>query len=319
MKHSDKGDVMADGSILAKFSHPHTTQKGDKRAWVPLYQLETLWLNTGTLCNIACENCYIESTPTNDALVYLTRNEALPFLQEAKEMGTREIGITGGEPFMNPDILAIMQDSLDQGFELLVLTNAMRPMMRPKIQKGLLNIPKDQRAQLTLRVSMDHYTEEHHDAERGRGAYQRAHEGIKWLHDNGFQLAVAGRSIWGEAEDEARHGYGQMLRDLGIDLDVKDPKKLVIFAEMRAQDDPPEITTACWDILGKTPKDIMCSSARMVVKRKNAAAPVVLACTLLAYDDRFELGGSLKEASTPVSLNHKWCATFCVLGGSSCS
>ena len=93
---------MADGSVLEKFNHPHTTQKGEKRAWVPLHQLETLWLNTGTLCNIACENCYIKSTPTNDALVYLTRKEALPFLKEAKEMGTREVGITGGGALHEP-------------------------------------------------------------------------------------------------------------------------------------------------------------------------------------------------------------------------
>lgn len=310
---------MADGSPMLKFSDPHTTAKGDKRAWVPLKKLETLWLNTGTLCNIACENCYIESTPTNDALVYLTRDEAYVYLEEAQEFGTREIGITGGEPFMNPDILGMMEDALSMGYELLVLTNAMKPMMRPRLQEGLLALPEEWRERLTLRVSMDHYSEEHHDAERGEGAYRIALEGIKWLNDNGFNLAVAGRSIWGEPDEVARDGYGKMLSDIGIELDVSDPRKLVIFAEMRAKDDPPEITTECWGILNKSPDDIMCSTSRMVVKRKGAGHPVVLSCTLLAYDDRFVMGRTLKEAKKPVSLNHKWCATFCVLGGSSCS
>jgi hypothetical protein len=310
---------MADGSGLLKFADPHTTAKGDKRAWVPLRRLETLWLNTGTLCNIACENCYIESTPTNDALVYLTRDEARAYLDEALTMGTREVGITGGEPFMNPDILGIMSDTLDRGYELLILTNAMRPMMRPRIQEGLLAIPEDQRARLTLRVSMDHYTREHHDAERGAGAFDKAQEGLRWLSQNGFTLAVAGRTMWGEEMATAREGYGRMLAEIGIDLDVDDPKRLVLFAEMRAQDDPPEISVGCWDILGKTPDDVMCSSSRMVVKRKGADEPVVLACTLLAYDERFEMGRTLTEAKRPVPLNHKWCATFCVLGGSSCS
>ena len=159
---------MADGSPLIKFSDPHTTAKGDKRAWVPLKTLDTLWLNTGTLCNIACENCYIQSTPTNDALVYLTRDEAKTYLDEAKEMGTREIGITGGEPFMNPHALGIINDALDLGFEVLVLTNAMKPMMRPRVQEGLLEITGERRERLTLRVSMDHYSEEHHDAETRR-------------------------------------------------------------------------------------------------------------------------------------------------------
>jgi hypothetical protein len=57
----------------------------------------------------------------------------------------------------------------------------------------------------------------------------------------------------------------------------------------------------------------------MVVKRKGAAVPAVLACTLLAYDPKFELGVTLAEASRPVALNHPHCARFCVLGGASCT
>lgn len=312
---------MADGSALptTKFDHPHVTARGEKRAWVPMMGLETLWLNSGTLCNIACANCYIESTPTNDALVYLSLEDSLPYLNEAKEMGTREIGITGGEPFMNPDMLGIINAGLDRDFEVLVLTNAMRPMMRPKIMEGLQEIKGERRERLTLRVSMDHHSQKLHDEERGEGSFTRAMEGIEWLGAQGFKLAIAGRTIFGEDENEAREGYRQTMRAVGVDLDVSDPKKLVLFAEMRPNDDPPEITTACWGILNRQPSDIMCSSSRMVVRRKGADAPVVLACTLLAYDERFEMGKTLKEASKPVSLNHPWCATFCVLGGSSCS
>jgi hypothetical protein len=81
----------------------------------------------------------------------------------------------------------------------------------------------------------------------------------------------------------------------------------------------PEITTACWDILKKSPDDQMCATERMIVKRKGSDAPVVLPCTLLAYDTQFELGNTLKEAQTVVPLNHVFCAKFCVLGGASCS
>jgi hypothetical protein len=88
---------------------------------------------------------------------------------------------------------------------------------------------------------------------------------------------------------------------------------------MEAGKDVPEITTACWSILHKSPRDVMCASSRMVVKRKGAARPSVVACTLLPYDERFELGHSLREASRSVPLNHPYCAQFCVLGGASCS
>jgi len=63
----------------------------------------------------------------------------------------------------------------------------------------------------------------------------------------------------------------------------------------------------------------MCASSRMVVKRKGEARPSVVACTLLPYDDAFDLGATLAEASRAVPLNHPHCARFCVLGGGSCS
>jgi len=81
----------------------------------------------------------------------------------------------------------------------------------------------------------------------------------------------------------------------------------------------PEITAACWGILGKSPDDVMCASSRMVVKRKGADKPVVLACTLLPYAPEFEMGGTLAQAEADVQLNHPHCAKFCVLGGASCS
>jgi len=102
-------------------------------------------------------------------------------------------------------------------------------------------------------------------------------------------------------------------------IDAQDPAGLVLFPEMDEEADVPEITTACWGILNVDPADMMCASSRMVVKRKGAEKPAVLACTLLPYDARFELGTTLKEASSSVPLNHPHCARFCVLGGGSCS
>ena len=125
---------------LQKFSDPDVTLKGETRARVALDRLDTLWINTGTLCNITCVNCYIESSPSNDRLVYMTAAEVRALIEEARHAGTREIGFTGGEPFLNPDILAMITDSLDGGFETLVLTNAMQPMLRPRVRAGLEEI-----------------------------------------------------------------------------------------------------------------------------------------------------------------------------------
>src|SRR5690606_36509097 len=112
------------------------TASGQPRAVVPLYALETLWFNTGTLCNITCAHCYIESSPRNDRLAYLTLADVRLYLDEiARErLPTHLIGFTGGEPFMNKAMIAMLDETLARGFETLVLTNAMRPMQRLKAQ-----------------------------------------------------------------------------------------------------------------------------------------------------------------------------------------
>jgi uncharacterized Fe-S cluster-containing radical SAM superfamily protein len=314
----------------AKFADPDRTANGERRARVSLDRLRTLWINTGTLCNITCRNCYIESSPANDRLAYISRAEAAAYLDEIAGDGwpVTEIGFTGGEPFMNPEILGMLEDALRRGFLVLVLTNAMQPMLRPRLRDGLLALCKAHGDRLTLRVSLDHYTKAFHDEERGPGSFDMTLQGIDWLAANGFSLALAGRTCWGESEADARAGYALLAKWRGWPVDARDPGALVLFPEMDEAAEVPEITEACWGILGKSPSDVMCASSRMVVKRRGAKTPVVLPCTLLAYDPAFEMGTTLAEAARAdggmfdhgaVKLCHPHCAKFCVLGGGTCS
>ena len=315
---------------LEKFVDPDRTAKGERRASVALETLETLWFNTGTLCNITCVNCYIESSPANDRLAYLEAADVHAFLNEIQrdKLGTREIGFTGGEPFMNPDILVMLRDALARGHDVLVLTNAMQPMQRPAIKKGLLQLKATFGAKLKLRVSLDHFTAELHEAERGLQTFARTLVGLDWLAANTFHVAIAGRTCWHEAEPEARAGYAGLIAEHGWPIDPADTKALVLLPEMDGSNDVPEITTACWNILGKRPADMMCATSRMVVKRKGDAKATVLPCTLLPYDQAFEMGTTLQRAAAAdggmfaqgsVKLCHINCAKFCVLGGGSCS
>jgi len=305
--------------VRRKFADPAWTAGAEPRASVDLEELSTLWLNTGTLCNLECVNCYIESSPRNDRLVYLTLADVLPYLEEIERDGlpVGEIGITGGEPFMAPEIIAILEEILQRGYRALVLTNAMRPMM--KLQAPLVSLRERYGERLVTRVSIDHYTRELHEKERGPRTWAPMIEGMGWLTANGFPLHIAGRTCWGETEEETRAGFARLIEAEGWPVDPQDPMSLVLFPEMDIRAEVPEITTACWDILGKRPQDVMCASSRMVVKRKGADKPAVVACTLLPYDPQFELGETLAEASGTVALNHPHCAKFCVLGGGSCS
>lgn len=313
-----------------KFKDPRVTAKGEARASVALRRLDTLWINTGTLCNIACINCYIESSPQNDRLIYFTRAECMALLDEIRDLklGTREIAFTGGEPFMNPDMLAMADDALQRGFEVLILSNAMQPMQRKHIKQGLLALREAHGSKLTIRVSLDHHTRQLHETERGEGTWQRALDGLDWLSANTFHFTIAGRTCWGEAEADARQGYANLFAARCYPLDASDPLQLVLFPEMDASQDVPEITTACWDILHVDPAHMMCATSRMAVKRKDAVGPSIVPCTLLPYDSAFDMGATLADAGRAdggnfdqgaVRLNHPHCARFCVLGGGSCS
>ena len=172
---------------------------------------------------------------------------------------------------------------------------------------------------LRIRVSLDHFDPARHDEERGPGTFAITFAGLRWLADNGFSPRVAGRTRWGETEAALRAGFAALCARAGIALDCDDPEALVLFPEMDEGAEVPEITTACWGLLGVHPHDMMCASSRMVARRRNGKTPVVLACTLIAYDPRFELGHTLVEADCEVALNHPHCARFCVLGGGACS
>ena len=302
-----------------KFQDPILTAKGEKRAVVALTKLQTLWFNTGSLCNITCVNCYMDSSPKNDDLAHLSLNDVTPYLDEIKAegFGVEEIAFTGGEPFMNPNLISMLDQVLSRGFKALVLTNAMKPMSHKR--EVLLNLQKRFGSELSIRVSMDHYSKKRHEQERGANTWAPMIDGLKWLSNNDFNLAVAGRTCWGETDALARTGYATLFKKENISIDAHLLASLVLFPEMDAKSDVPEITVSCWEILGVAPEKMMCATSRMIVKRRGADRPVVVPCTLLPYDTRFELGHKLAQSAKNVHLNHPHCAKFCVLGGASCS
>jgi len=302
-----------------KFRDPLVTAEGERRAVVALTHLRTLWFNTGSLCNITCQNCYMESSPTNDRLAYMTLAEVGRYLDEieTETLPVEEIAFTGGEPFMNRDLPNMIEAALDRGFRVLVLTNAMKPMLNKRPR--LLDILNRHGGALTLRVSVDHFTQAKHEAIRGETTWAPMIEGLRWLAENGFGITVAGRTRWDESEAQSRRGYGELFATEHIPVDAHDPASLVLFPEMDAAQDVPEITTHCWDILGVAPETMMCATSRMIVKHRGRDEPSVVPCTLLPYDPAFELGRGLIRAAKTVQLNHPHCAKFCVIGGASCS
>jgi hypothetical protein len=142
----------------------------------------------------------------------------------------------------------------------MVLTNAMKPMHKRKA--AFLTLRERYRERLVIRVSIDHYGSAVHELERGRRSWQPTIDGLKWLARHGFAINVASRYLSGEPEAVLRQGFARLFNELGIALDADDPVALMIFPEMDATVDVPEITEACWGILHKSPESVMCASSR---------------------------------------------------------
>src|SRR3546814_6102937 len=128
-----------------------------------------------------------------------------------------------------------------------------------------------------MRVRLHPYTRGPHNAEHVPAPWDKSFHRFQWLSRNGFRLAVAGRLLPGQSEAEERAGYARLFDELGVMVEGG----LVLFPEMDAAADVPEISEACWGILGVSPSTMMCATSRMVVKAKGAARPHVVACTLL--------------------------------------
>jgi predicted phosphodiesterase len=271
---------------------------------VKLEGLETLWINTGTLCNLACTNCFMESTPTNDFFSYFPLAALEKILAEAPPE-LAEIDFTGGEPFMNPDIMPMLEAALGAGKRVLVLTNAMRPMQRHATALGQLIATYP--GQLSLRVSLDHYLPDRHEALRGADSFLPTINGLKFLAEAGATLSIASRTPWGETEAMMHAGFTRLFTGYGLPA-----IPLILFPEMDscASQALPVTARAVADVPPEKP--LMCRTSRMILLRKGETAPRITPCTLLP--DR-----TLAAWDEPVTLDHPHCAQFCVYGGASCA
>ena len=143
-----------------------------------------LWLYTNFNCNLHCNYCCVRSSPQAPRRELGARRIAR-IAAEAAVLGVRELFITGGEPFLLPDIdeIAIVCAA---AAPTTVLTNGMLFQGR-----RLDRLRRMSRTRLTLQISLDSPTPELHDAQRGAGSWTRAIEGIRIARDEGFRVRLA--------------------------------------------------------------------------------------------------------------------------------
>jgi molybdenum cofactor biosynthesis enzyme MoaA len=306
--------------------HWRQAPAGEPPGFIQPHALDELWFHTGTACNLACPFCLEGSKPGDDRLQLLRFQDAIPFIDEALALGVKQFSFTGGEPFINKDLIRILDYAL-QHRPCLVLTNATEPLIRRLRQLKPL---RNRRHALSFRVSQDYPDAARHDAGRGEGMFTSAVAGLRKLYEMGFHVSVASQLMPApatvdkvngtDAADvaDAAEAFAAVFRSAGLPEDL--PRtEFPEFHPPSAHVSTPQITETCMTSYQteETRRAFMCAFSKMV--GKSGGRMKVYACTLVDDDPDYVLGETLTEAlQLPVNMKHHRCYS-CFKYGASCS
>lgn len=279
----------------------------------PMVALDTLWFQVaGTICNLRCHHCFISCGPDNHSHPMMSFEQVKGYLDEAAELGVREYYFTGGEPFMNRDMLRILEASLAQG-PSSVLTNGL--LVDDKKAARLRALADGSEYSLDLRISMDGYDAASNDPIRGEGTFERILGGIEALAKVGLNPVITVTEAFDDAKTRAgRTRFLEFLRQVGL----SQPRlKIMPLLRMGAEEDR-ERGYHAWETLAGTRltdediANLQCTRCRMV------SAKGVYVCPILIEEDSANMGRTLAETLRPFALSHAACYT-CKVEGLSCA
>jgi pyruvate-formate lyase-activating enzyme len=197
---SSDGDLGAELEAWCRFTHNtliETRTEAGRTQWLirhgpapaegaePIRPVGSrLWLYTNFDCNLRCDYCCVRSSPRAPRRA-LGLERVRRITREAAELGVGEIFVTGGEPFLLPEIGEILLACAAVAPTTL-LTNGM--LFTGRRLAILRSLPRDR---LTLQISLDSPTPERHDLHRGKGAWARAWRGITCARAEGFRVRLA--------------------------------------------------------------------------------------------------------------------------------
>jgi MoaA/NifB/PqqE/SkfB family radical SAM enzyme len=313
--------------------------RGERRGFVDPKRLagkpvlEDLWLIEGSLCDLRCKHCYTASSPSNGRLEQIAFHEVAPHLEAAARFGVQKIYFTGGEVFVNEDVL---RGRAEQNREFLqslalaldiapveVLTNG-RQYIRNHFE-ALQRLDKRHGGRLTLRITLESPDPQRHDAIRGSGTFAQTMETIRLLAGMGFNVVIAAERplLEGRTDAQIRDSYRSLFS--GADIKVSLIENMLEMGHQlttlshRGEAAQPEVfvTTKCFKVLSKPAEQLMCRFSRSIQKIEGKLR--YYPCPVIYDDPRFELGGTLEESFRRVYIAHKNCYDYCMKGrGATC-
>jgi AdoMet-dependent heme synthase len=280
---------------------------------VLLAHLDQLWFQVaGTLCNLTCHHCFISCSPHNHSFGFLSLDRVRAALDESVALGVKEYYFTGGEPFLNRDLVPMLELTLGYG-PATVLTNgtALNDEWLDRLRAAEEASPYS----LEFRVSIDGPDAATNDPIRGAGTFDRAMGGVRRLVAAGF-LPIVTAAVMDDGADPGAlfDRFVAALKAAGYARPrVKLLPTLRLGAEVerhRGYRADERVTVEMMN--GFDAGQLLCSHARIVTDRGVAVCPI-----LIEAPDA-HLGPALRDALGPVALRHHACYT-CYQYGSICA
>jgi radical SAM/Cys-rich protein len=144
--------------------------------------LDTIQVNVGLTCNLACRHCHVEASPKRTE--QMNWETMLLVIDAAKRGGARTIDITGGEPAMNPHFRRFVALARSSEFEVIVRTD-----LTIMLEDGYRDLPEFLAAQrVHVIASLPCYLPDNVNRQRGLGVYERSIEAIRALNALGYGI-----------------------------------------------------------------------------------------------------------------------------------
>lgn len=280
---------------------------------VTLRALDELWFQVaGTKCNLECTHCFISCSPHNDKFGFLSLAAVREKLAESVHWGVREYYFTGGEPFLNKDMVSILEVTLTYG-PATVLTNA--TVFKDDWLERLSHAEQASRYSLEFRVSIDGPNSAMNDPIRGAGTFDRAMKGVGKLVEFGFLPIITMTRVWEDSEDQnVLSEFRRTLKEQGYDRPrLKILPRLKIGAEAERTAGYSEFERLSAELLGGFDMNkLVCHHSRVVTDKGIAVCPILLDTPGAI------LGETLEEANREFPLAHGACFT-CFQFGAICT
>src|SRR5437867_8518456 len=285
--------------------------RGGRFPLQPLAHLDALWIQVaGALCNLRCTHCFVSCGPGEERHALMSRAEVGARVAEGVSLGVKEFYFTGGEPFVHPEMIEILEDTLASG-PCTVLTNG--TLFTRERLEGLRRLSDTARYGLEIRVSLDGWRAEDHDRFRGAGSFARALTGLARLAEYELLPIVTATQNTDDEADALRERYLAVLRAAGL---PRPRLKLLPMFRLGREvertggyspaDSLADLPPGAFD-----PTRLQCHSCRAVTSRG------VFVCPLLVDEEGARMGERIDQALGPFELSHGACYT-CYVTGMTC-